>query len=200
MTSPNEPLSSSSLDSAAALSATSVGSDEGSSVSSAGNVPTWSGDNNDLSPAMKERYGVRPRSRGRLLATGLIVGVLVCLVFLVGWRLANPPVQARLITYHSASATQTDVTWEVSRSADAVVYCVLRGRDAQRRDVGYATVTVPAGSDYLQPTYSLTTLSKPAVVEVLGCDASAPLNVDGPAFGPGVFRPTQAPPGVAPTP
>ncbi len=189
MTSPNEPPSSSSTTSA-----------DGSSASSAGDVTTWNGDNRDLSPAMKERYGIRPRSPGRLLATGLVVGMLVGFVFFAGWRLANPPVQARLITYLSTSTTQTDVTWEVSRSADATVYCVLRGRDAQRRDVGYATVTVPAGSDYLQPRYTLTTLSKPAIVEVLGCDTSAPLNVDGPAFGPGVLPPAQAPPGVAPTP
>ena len=169
------------------------------SSSSPADATTWSGRDADLSPAMKERYGIRPRSRPLMIATAVGVAVLMGLVFWAGWKLANPPVQARLLTYRIVSDTRTDVTWEVQRAADATVYCVVRARDAQRRDVGYATVTVLAGADYAQPTYELTTLRKPATTELLGCGTDPNPIVDLPAFGPGVLPPPQAPPGVAPT-
>ena len=134
-----------------------------------------------------------------MIATAAGVAMLMGLIFWAGWKLANPPVQGRLLTYRTVSDTRTDVTWEVQRAADATVYCVVRARDAHRRDVGYSTVTVPAGSDYVQPTYELATLREPATMELLGCSMDPNPIVDLPAFGPGVLPPQQAPPGVAPT-
>jgi len=147
---------------------------------------------------MKQRYGIRPRSRALMVVTAAVVAVLIGLVVWAGWQLANPPVQARLIGYRVISDTSTEITWEVRRSAEATVYCVVHAQDSRRRDVGYATVTVPAGTDYVQPTYRLTTLRRPVAAEILGCGTDPNPIVEAPKFGPGVLPPPQSPPGVAP--
>ena len=107
-------------------------------------------------------------------------------------NLISPKVTFTLLAWDDLSADRVDVTFEVRRSAEWDVYCVLRAQDESRTDVGYATVPIPRGSTYVQQTYSLRTIAPAYVVEVLACEAGAPPErVVPPQFPPGVVPPDQ---------
>lgn len=152
-----------------------------------------------LSPDLQLRYGVRQRR-----ATPIIVGILIAAAVSGGLAFANfkqqnPSVSSQLLAFEVTSPTQVSVTWEVSRGTQSTTYCVLRAQDIRRTDVGYAIVTIPAGTAYEQPTYSLTTNGEAVLAQVLGCANSIQMRVPPPDFPPGVKIPEQVAPGVAPT-
>ncbi len=155
----------------------------------------------DATTAMLEqRYG-RPRTSPVVVAVGIIVaGVVAGLLAWIAWVNANPPVRYKLLAYRSAGDTAVDVTWEVRRSATSAVTCVLRAQDSTHVDVGYAYVTIGVdGSDYVQPTYRLTTIAPAYSADVIACgEGSTPPETVPPQFRPGTSPPAQQPPGRAP--
>ena len=71
--------------------------------------------------------------------------------------------------------------------------CVLRAQSESHADVGYATVTISPGREYVQATYPLATSSRATTAEVLGCAAGEAPRVDPPQFLPGTTNPSQVP-------
>jgi hypothetical protein len=118
-----------------------------------------------------------------------------------GWhyKQSHQIVSSRLNAFTVISDQQVSITAEVSRPANTTTYCVLRAQDANRVDVGYATVTVPAGQATVAFSYPLNTESLAVVAEVLNCSATLPMRVPAPNFPPGVKIPSQPLPGVAPS-
>jgi len=145
------------------------------------------------------RYGVRRRRVVPVLIGILIAGVVSGSLAYATFRQQNPSVSAQLLTFELISPTQVNVTWELARGPVLTTYCVVRAQDVFRTDVGYATVTVPGGTDYEQITYPLTTNGQAVLAEVLGCSNSKNFRVPPANFPPGVKIPEQIAPGVAPT-
>ncbi len=144
-----------------------------------------------LSPQMAARYGVKPTSRVlvvlvALLAIGFTVGVAW-----IGWRLATPPVQVKLLAFSVVDDSRVDITFEVRRDSLTDTVCVIRAQDITHADVGYATVTITRGREYVQPTYSLATRARATAAEVLGCAPSEAPPTDPPQFPPGTTNPPQ---------
>jgi hypothetical protein len=145
----------------------------------------------ELSPAMAARYGVGPTSRPLIaVITLLAVGFLALLGFIT-WRLATPPVQVKLLTFRVVDDSRADVTFEVRRDTLTDTVCVIRAQDTRHTDVGYATVRITRGRDYVQPTYPLATRARATTVEVLGCEPNEAPRVDPPQFPPGTTNPPQ---------
>jgi hypothetical protein len=70
---------------------------------------------------------------------------------------------------------------------------VLRAQNEKHADVGYATVRITRGRDYVQTTYPLATYGRATTAEVLGCAPNDPPRVDPPQFLPGTTNPPQVP-------
>lgn len=155
----------------------------------------------DAEEMLRLRYGTS-RTPRLLLVIGGLAGVVVAGLFAwIAWTVTNPPVQWKLLAWDVTSPTNVEVTYEVRRSPEATVTCVLRAQDSDHIDVGYAVVTLPAdGTGYIQPRYPLTTLREAFAVEVLSCavGTDVPPGAMVPQFGPGVTPPEQRPPGRAP--
>ncbi|TAK68661.1 MAG: DUF4307 domain-containing protein [Actinomycetota bacterium] len=146
----------------------------------------------DLPANLRLRYGVRGRPAWVVPVIVMAVAILVGAGGLVALRLTDQPVRSTLLTWRVVAADRVDVTFEVRRPADQPVVCVLRAQDADHVDVGYAELTLPAGTAYEQPTFRLRTLAPAFAAEVLGCGAGArPRDVPPPQFPPGVAPPPQ---------
>ena len=145
-----------------------------------------------LSPQMRERYEVGRTSWWTYTGIGAVVAAFAAALVFVGWQLASPQVDYRVLTWSVVAPDRTDITFEVRRAAEADVYCVLRAQDSTWADVGYAIAVVPRGTSYAQQTYSLRTLAPAYGIEVLGCAVGAPPDrVPPPQFPPGVVPPEQ---------
>lgn len=155
---------------------------------------------NQISPEMALRYGVR-KSRFVPIFVGLLLICAIAGAFYLKGNLAkNPIVSSRLLGFKVESSTQVSVSFEVSRGAKEKTYCVVRAQDENRADVGYATLTFASGPTYFKTTYVLRTESMAVLAEVLNCSNSPVMRVPPPNFPPGVKIPEQLPPGVAPKP
>ena len=146
-----------------------------------------------LSPAMAARYGVGRTSRGLLAVIVAVVAVFLAIIGVITWRLATPGVQATLLRFTVVSDSWVDVTFEVRRDSVSSTICVLRAQSERHADVGYATVTISPGREYVQATYPLATASRATVAEVLGCGGGEVPRVDPPQFLPGTTNPQQQP-------
>lgn len=146
-------------------------------------------DGRRLPPDLQARYGVGRRPWLAIAAgvTGL-VAFIAALAF-VTLNLLSPQVTYEVLAWNDISADRVDITFDVRRSEEWDVYCVIRAQDESRADVGYAVAAIPRGTSYAQVTYSLRTLAPAYIVEVLACEAGAP---------PERVVPPQFPPGVAP--
>ncbi len=144
-----------------------------------------------LSAQMVARYGVRPTSRVLVGFVALLAVTLTSGVAWIGWRLATPPVQVKLLAFTVVDDSRVDITFEVRRDTVTDTVCVVRAQEIGHSDVGYSTVTISRGRDYVQPTYSLATRARATVAEVLGCAPSAAPPVDPPQFPPGTTNPPQ---------
>ena len=100
---------------------------------------------------------------------------------------------SQLIKFVVVSDQRVDVTFEVQRDGTKTTTCVLRAQNVHHADVGYATVTITPGRDYVQPTYALATSGRADTAEVLGCSENGPPHVDPPQFAPGTVNPPQQP-------
>ena len=146
-----------------------------------------------LSPAMAARYGVGRTSRGLLAVIVAVVAVFLAIIGVITWRLATPGVQATLLRFTVVSDSRVDITFEVRRDSVSSTVCVLRAQSERHADVGYATVTISPGREYVQATYPLATSSRATVAEVLGCGVGEVPRVDPPQFLPGTTNPQQQP-------
>lgn len=144
----------------------------------------------NLPPDLQERYGVKKMSKATVVILGVVATAFIAITAVTAWTLANPPVTSKLLTW-SANPEYTAVTWEVRREAQDEVTCVIRVADGKRHDVGYATVTIPPGAAYEQPTFNVRTRAPGRVVELLGCAAGKTPAVPAPEFPPGTENPPQ---------
>lgn len=144
-----------------------------------------------LTPEMQARYGLDRRPVGAWIAAGaLAVGFIAALVF-VGLNVGGNPIEFRLVSWDVQTPEHVQVTISVDRPADAEVTCVIRAQDANRIDLGYATVVIPPGSAGVLLDYPLRTLAPAFTVELLGCSVEGVPGVPPPQFPPGVVPPEQ---------
>ena len=149
-------------------------------------------DGRSLPPDLQARYGVGRRSRFPLIAGLIGIAAFIAALAFVTFNLVSPKVTYKLLAWNDVAADRVDVTFDVRRSQEWDVYCVLRAQDESRTDVGYAVVGIPRGTSFEQVTYPLRTLAPAFVVEVLACEAGAPPErVVPPQFPPGVVPPEQ---------
>jgi len=144
-----------------------------------------------LTPAMAARYGARRTPLAARASLWALAIVFVGGVLFLGWYLATPAVQSKVLTWKVVSDQRVDVTFEVRRDSVTDTWCVVSAQDDQHADVGYAQFRITRGRDYVQLTYPLATYATAVSVDVLGCAASAPPRVDPPAFPPGTTNPPQ---------
>ena len=144
-----------------------------------------------LSPEMQERYGLDRRPIGRWIAVVVLVLSFVAVLAFVGFGVTRSPIEPRLVTWEVVAPDRVDMTIEVRRPAADEVQCVLRAQDVNRIDVGYAVVTIPAGSGEVSLDYSLRTLAPAYTAELLGCATGGLPGVPPPQFPPGVVPPEQ---------
>jgi Domain of unknown function (DUF4307) len=142
-----------------------------------------------LSPEMRERYGVGRRNIGMIVVVIIVIALFFAAVAWATTNLGREAAQYRLLTWKVTGPTAVDVEFEVRNSTDEAAVCVVRAQDENRFDVGYAIVTVPPGSDYVRVPYELVTLAPAFAVELLGCEAGREPNVPAPNFPPGVAPP-----------
>lgn len=154
---------------------------------------------NELSPEMQARYGTSRQVWTPYLVTGLVI--IVAAALWGGWhyKQSHAIVSSRLDAFNVVGNHKVNIKVEVSRPTNTTTYCVLRAQNANRVDVGYATVTIPPGQATVAFSYPLNTESSAVLAEVLNCSATLPMRVPPPNFPPGVKIPSQPSPGVAPS-
>lgn len=147
----------------------------------------------NLSPAMRERYGIRPTPWWFYAGVGAVIAAFIAATGWVGYQLsAGAGLQYEVLSWRVVAPDRTDITFEVTRADNADVYCVIRAQDETRADVGYAIAVLPRGTTYVQETYSLRTLAPAFVIEVLACEVGGPPErVIPPQFPQGVVPPDQ---------
>lgn len=139
------------------------------------------------------------RERTQYIVLGVITALLIAGTSVLFYlQNSGPGVTFSLTSFEVLDDQRVSVTWQMNRPADLDTYCVVRAQDSQRRDVGYATVTVAGGAPTTQMTYRLNTESRATTVEVLACASNQHVRAPQPNFPPGVGAPSQPPPGVAP--
>ena len=149
-------------------------------------------DGRTLPPDLQARYGIGRRPWLAMGAGIVAAAAFVAALAFVTFNLISPKVTYELLAWNDIAADRVDVTFDIRRSAEWDVYCVLRAQDDSRTDVGYAVVPIPRGTSYVQLTYSLRTLAPAYIVEILACQAgSPPERVVPPQFPPGVVAPDQ---------
>ena len=147
----------------------------------------------ELSPAMRERYGVTPTSPWTIVGIAALTVAFLGIIGAITWQLATPSAQTQLVRFTVASDNLVNVTFDLQRDGAATTTCALRARDVHHVDVGYANVEITPGRAVLSVTYPLATLAKATSAEVLGCADNAAPHVDSPAFAPGTVNPPQQP-------
>jgi hypothetical protein len=143
---------------------------------------------------MQARYGLDRRPVGRWVGVGAIVLVFAAILLFVARGLtASNEVKTRLIQWDAVGPDRVNVTFQTSRDPDKDTICVVRAQDSRRIDVGYATVTIPAGNADAAVIidYALRTLAPAYTAELLGCEVGGTPRVPPPQFPPGVVPPTQ---------
>ena len=149
-------------------------------------------DGRSLPPDLQARYGIGRRSPLPVIAAVVGIVAFIAALAFVTLNLVSPKVTYELLAWDDVAADRVDVTFDIRRSEEWDVYCVLRAQDESRTDVGYAVVGIPRGTSYEQITYPLRTLAPAYVVEVLACQAGQPPErVVPPQFPPGVVPPEQ---------
>ena len=140
---------------------------------------------------MRERYGLDRSPVGRRIAVLLLAVAFAGVLVFVFFGVTSNPVDARLVAWDDVAPDRVDITISVKRPADAEVTCVLRAQDANRIDLGYATVVLPPGEPELLVDYSMRTIAPAYTAELLGCAVDGPPSVPPPQFPPGVVPPAQ---------
>lgn len=146
----------------------------------------------DLSPQMRQRYGLdRNPWPLRIFSAAVVAAFLAALVALAV-KLTAAPITPRILLWQQPQPDRVDITFDVSKPAGMAVSCVLRAQDADRTDLGYATVDLQPAPRYQQTEYSLRVLGRAVYIEILACGPTGErLRVPPPNFPPGVVPPAQ---------
>jgi uncharacterized membrane protein len=142
---------------------------------------------------MQARYGVTPAAGWKRALAVALGAVLLAGLGYGAWLVSNPAVSWEVTAYEVVSPHLATVTFQVNRRAGTTVVCVVRAQDQASTDVGYATVTIPAGAAQVTPTYPLATRAEAVIIEVLGCADNRAPKVPAPQFPPGTANPPQQP-------
>lgn len=100
-----------------------------------------------------------------------VIGLIVALVFTVGWGFAlmnytgTPGVQFQTIAWRALSENEASVTFEVS--GNEPTECVVLAKDERHVEVGQAEVTVTPGDRNV--TATVETVREATTVEVASC-------------------------------
>jgi hypothetical protein len=155
-------------------------------------APGTAGDPRTWPEHIRARYGVTERPRWVPWLVGGLGLAFVAAVTLVGWRLANPPIDAGILGYVTVSDERMDVRFEVQRREAGPATCVLRARAEDGFDVAYATVELAPAQGRTTHELALRTAYRSFVGELLGCGLSGPPpGIPGAQFRPGVTPPEQ---------
>ncbi len=141
-----------------------------------------------LSPQMARRYGMDRSSTGTVL---LSLVVILSFALALGWATIALTRDSIAVTMQSwtVRGDRVDVAFTVRSGSGQPLICVIRAQDRSRADVGYATMTVPAGQGSAR--YALRIIAPAFVTEILGCAAGEAPRVIGPQFPAGVVPPQQ---------
>ena len=123
--------------------------------------------------AQAERYGrKRGMSTPRKIGLGVIGLAILCGVAgYIAYENANPPIQGTVISYQVAGDS-VDVTFEVDKSSGSTATCTLQALDVHADVVGSVNVQIPAGRSKNVMSYTVSTTSAPAEVEVSSCSTN----------------------------
>lgn len=145
-----------------------------------------------MTPAMRERYGLDRNPWPLRIVAGLAVAGYAAILVFFATLITDQPIATSLLVWQQPQPQpdRLDITFDVNKPEGLSVTCALRAQDANRVDVGYATTELDAAPGYVQSTYSMRVLAPAQYVEVLGCGPQ-PLRVPPPAFPPGIAAPEQ---------
>jgi len=142
----------------------------------------------DLELMLEERYGVRRQRRRAWVLGGVAVLVFAAVLLWVAVQLLSTSVEGRVVRWSAPGERVLVVDLELRGEADEVE-CVIRAKDAEASDVGYAHVRFPSAPSFGQ--VQVETVVATAQVELLGCaSAGDPQTVAPAAFPPGVAPPS----------
>lgn len=146
-----------------------------------------------LSPAMRERYGIGGRKVGTAILIAVVVIAFAAGVLFVGISMSRgsaQAVQGRILTWTVQGADHAHLLMSVT-GAEQGATCAVRAQDIEHVDVGYALITFGKGEDVQRTEYELRTLAPAVNVELLGCAVEGTPDVQGPQFPAGVVAPEQ---------
>lgn len=144
-----------------------------------------------LSPQMRERYGVRPTPVWVKAAMGVTALALFVGLGVLVFSRPTPDFRVQATAFRTVSDERTDIDLQAWKKPEDTLYCVVRAQSRDRIDLGYATVTIPAGKDFEALTYPIHTLAASFTAELLGCGANQRPQVAKPDFAPGTSNPSQ---------
>jgi hypothetical protein len=130
--------------------------------------------NNATAPVFPPgRYG-RRRARARTprwVPVALLVPVVLAMLLLAGYLYRQYGDPAYRVTVQSQSGitdTSATVTFTVHKRDGGPAVCRVRAKSYNGAEVGYADVTVAAGTD-VTVRYTVATSARPYAIDVFGC-------------------------------
>lgn len=146
-----------------------------------------------LSPAMRERYGIGKRRTGTMVLIIVVIAAFVAAVLFVGISMSKGAAQSvtgQVLTWTKPGPDHVHLIMSVNGAASGAT-CAVRAQDIEHVDVGYALIDFPKGKDVQRIEYELRTLAPAVNVELLGCSSDGAPQVQGPQFPVGVVGPQQ---------
>ena len=133
------------------------------------------------------RYDPPPLLGQRLLAvllTVLVLAVVAAVGSFVWDRFGGEQVRGQVRTFDVRSDSEVVIELEVSKTAGARAYCVIRSRGADGLEVGRDVAVLDAegtGSRLARGTFTLQTSARANTAELAGCTAEPISREDGPS-------------------
>lgn len=125
------------------------------------------------------RYGrtAGPRRRRTARAGLIVLAVLgVALVVWLGLGAAGAPVRWTEVGYRVDGPTQVELTFDVTKDAEATAVCRVQALSARHAEVGVQTVTVgPAGTRTQRVTTTIPTAEEAVTAIISTCTPTCPL-------------------------
>ncbi|HEY0187485.1 MAG TPA: DUF4307 domain-containing protein [Cellulomonas sp.] len=121
-----------------------------------------------------DRYGRAPGPRRRLLARiglGAVAATGVAVVLWLALGAAATPVRWEEVGFDVQGSTAVEMTFTVTKDADATAVCQVQALSAQYAEVGVQSVTVgPAGTATQQVTTTIPTAELAVTAVVSTCE------------------------------
>lgn len=146
----------------------------------------------EISAEMAARYGThRSPWRTKAVAAVSVIAFFGTLTW-VGLQLSDRPFEGQMGRWQAETAQLVNVTVDVRGESTEPVQCIVRVKDANAADVGYARIIFPTAPT--TGTFNLATVAMASSAEVLGCaNADEELTVPPAAYPPGVVPPPTQP-------